>query len=208
MRRGGLCLFVLALAGCERGCLARYLTSEDPRGGSTATGREDDGKHRIDLTGTDCSDGLLRCEQGRVEASRAGHVSARCGEGQSPEKKASECTCPWDVVMTCACAIEGMEMSGEPDSGARQLCRPEQAAARPVLGSDDASVDVCADEGITCREGLVRVCDAPASVSRPVAYCIYGCAPHLSLLETQDGPTKNLDGVISILCRHSDAELR
>jgi hypothetical protein len=173
--------------------------------GSPSTTRKD---HAIDMSGTDCSDGLLRCQHGQVEASRTSHLSARCGEGQSPEKKASECVCPWDVVASCACAIEGVEISALPDVGARQLCRPEQPVARPALASDDASVTVCADEGTTCREGFVRVCDGPASVSRTVAYCIFGCATGIQLVETDDGPAANLDGVISILCQRSDAERR
>ena len=110
--------------------------------------------------------------------------------------------------MTCACAFEGAEISATTEGGAPQLCHPLSPVARPVIGSDDASIDVCAEEGTTCREGIVRVCDAPAAVSRPVAYCIFGCATGLQLLETEDGPTKNLDGVISILCRHVDAERR
>ena len=198
-------MLALALAGCERGCLARWIAGESASGGASPTTRQD---HAIDLSGTDCSDGLLRCHQGHVEASRTSHVSARCGEGQSPEKKASECVCPWDLVTACTCVLEGVEISASPDAGARQLCRPEQPVARPVLGSDDASVTVCADEGTTCRDGIVRVCDAPAAVSRTVAYCIFGCAPGVSLLETEDGPTANLDGVISILCQRSDAERR
>jgi hypothetical protein len=208
MRRAALFLLVVALAGCERGCLARWLSGDGEgtyAGGSSPTTPRD---HAIDLSGTDCSDGLLRCQHGQVEASRTGHLSARCGEGQSPEKKASECVCPWEVLTSCTCAIEGVEISAMPDAGARQLCRPVEPVARPVLASDDASVTVCADEGTTCREGLVRVCDAPAAVSRTVAYCIFGCAAGVELVETEDGPAANLAGVISILCRHSDAERR
>lgn len=199
MRRLALLGLSLALAGCERGCLARWLRGEEALGSSHP-------EPSMDLGGTDCSDGLLRCEHGRVEASRIAHLSARCGEGQSPEKKASECTCPWDVVRSCSCLVEGVEISASIDAGARQLCRPEHPVARPVLGADDASVEVCTDEGVSCRESIVRVCDAPASPSRAVARCIYGCATGVQVVETEDGPTKNLDGAVSILCQRSDAE--
>lgn len=208
MRRAALVVLCVALAGCERGCLARWLSGDGEGMGSPERSPGESRRSALDLTGTDCSDGLLRCQQGQVEASRVAHVSARCGEGQSPEKKASECTCPWDVVLSCACAIEGVEISATIDAGARQLCRPSSPVARPVLGSDDASVNVCAEEGTSCREGIVRLCDAPAAVSRPVAYCIFGCATGVQVVETEDGPGANLDGVISILCRRGDAERR
>jgi hypothetical protein len=201
MRKVALVLFALALGGCERGCLARWLAGEEK---SAEPARE----RGLDLSGTDCSDGLLRCQNGQVEASRIGHVPATCGQGLSPEKKASACTCPWDLVETCACAVEGIEIASTSDAGARQLCAPREPVARPVLASDDASVEVCAEEGIRCRDSVVRVCDGPAAASRPVAWCIFGCASGIQVLETEDGPAVNPGGAVPILCRRSDAERR
>lgn len=208
MRRAALLLFAVALAGCERGCLARYLGGEgnEHSGFAGAPSNEPARTRTFDLGGTDCSDGLLRCQHGHVEASRVAHLSASCGQGQSPEKKASECVCPWDVVASCDCAAEGLEAVGVADGGARQLCRPREPVARPVLRDDDASVRVCTDEGVSCRDAFVHVCDAPAAAERAVAYCIFGCAPLVQIADIDDGLLKNPDGVISILCKRSDAE--
>lgn len=209
MRRPALFLFALALAGCERGCLTKYFAEQRGEGATNGESIGEPARTRPpDLGGTDCSDGLLRCQHGHVEASRVAHLSARCGEGQSPEKKASECVCPWDVVASCECAAEGLEAIGPADGGARQLCRPEQPVARPVLREDDASVRVCTDDGVSCRDSFVHICDAPAAPERAVAYCIFGCAPFVQLADIDDGPPKNPDGVISILCNRGDAERR
>ena len=63
VRAGSIVLSIFALAGCERGCLARRAaerTSSPP----------------IDLSGTDCPDGLARCVDGRVEISRLAQAAA------------------------------------------------------------------------------------------------------------------------------------
>jgi len=205
MRRAALVVLAVALAGCERGCLTRWMNERssevDPASSAPARG--------FDLSGTDCSDGLLRCTAGTVEASRVAHLPGSCIKGPTPEKQGSPCACPWEVVDRCAsgCADERLEVTiVRSDAGVRQLCRPDQPVARPVLDADDASIDICADDGIQCREGIVRMCDGSGSASRLVARCLYGCALDVAVESEGDGPTKNPAGVISILCRRSDAE--
>jgi hypothetical protein len=189
----------------------RWLTSDEP---GVAGGENDPKTAHADLAGTDCSDGLLRCAGGEVEASRIAHLPARCGQvkkSRSPEKTDTECACPWDPITHCrtGCGAEGVEVTGaKSDANGFQLCRPEQPSARPVLGSDDASVDVCSEASTTCRDGIVRMCSGAGQAARNVAYCIFGCAPGLSVDDEGDGPAANPDGLISILCRRSDAERR
>lgn len=212
MRRVALMLSVLALAGCERGCLMRWMNERSGDGVGEGRGVDPSSSAPaggFELTGTDCSDGLLRCSAGTVEASRVAHLSATCRKGPIPEKSGSPCACPWDVVEHCAsgCADESVEvMSLAGDAGARQLCRPTTPIARPVLAADDASIDICADDGITCRDGIVRACDAAGAAARPLARCLFGCAPGVAIDVEGDGPTKNPAGLIAILCQRSDAE--
>ncbi|MBX3230929.1 MAG: hypothetical protein KIT84_36330 [Labilithrix sp.] len=203
MRRVALAVLAVVLGGCERGCLARWLAEQESSpepAASTARG--------IDLTGTDCSDGLLRCRAGAVEASRVAHLPGSCVKGVNPEKTGAACVCPWDVVATCAsgCADEEVEVTSSSDVVARQLCRPATPVARPVLGEDDASIDVCSDDGFTCRASIVRACDGAGMASRPLARCIHGCALDVAVEIAGDGPARNPAGVIAILCRRSDAE--
>jgi len=132
-------------------------------------------------------------------------------KARSPEKTGTECAGPWETVTHCrtGCAAEGLEVTGaKSDANGFQLCRPEQPFARPVLGSDDASVDVCSEASTTCRDGIVRMCSGVGQVARNVAYCIFGCAPGLNVDDEGDGPTANPDGPTAILCRRSDAERR
>lgn len=199
-------LFAIALAGCERGCLTRWIAENKDGVKPTPSVRGQE----LDLNGVDCADGLLRCSAGTVETSRVSHLPARCANAVKGEKRATECVCPWDAIAHCTsgCADENRTViATDLDGGASQMCKPLQPFARPVLPEDHASVDVCADDGITCRDGIVSVCVAAASPSRPIAHCIFGCAASLTLADSdEDGPTANPDGPVSILCQHSAAE--
>ncbi len=209
---GGLLLLVVLVSGCERGCLARWL-GERGVGGEppeSSGGVAPQGKTRsLDLSGTDCSDGLLRCRDGRVEASRAAHVPAACGGGRTGERQPA-CECPWDVVATCAsgCASDGLEVIGAPtDAGTAQLCRPDVPVARPVLPGDPIPNEICATAGVACVDGIVRTCEAAGHPARPLATCLDGCQPHVGI-DVEPGETKNPDGLVSILCQRRHAERR
>lgn len=191
------------LAGCERGCLLPRLgeawgePAGDP-GRKAPLGKV--------LSGTDCSDGLLRCVDGRVEASRAAHIPHPCTPQKTGEK--GSCECPWEVAAECpaGCAVEGLEVLGErTDAGSAQLCRPVGAVARRPLPGEGAS-EVCAAAGYACVGGVVRQCAATQRPSTALATCLHGCAPWVGVVE--DGETTNPDGVVSILCRRDDAERR
>ena len=214
----GVAVLALALSGCERGCLARWLADNGVGGAAPegAGGGPPSGAPRhLGLEGTDCSDGLLRCVGGNVEASRAAHVPYPCRAEQRGERRIA-CECPWDVVGRCAsgCASEGLEALGAPtDAGVAQLCRPDAPVARPFLPGDPASSTICTIEGVACVDGIVRACQAPGHVSRPLATCLMGCQSHVGIdtwggAETDPGAPRDLDGVVSILCRRDHAERR
>jgi len=203
-----LAMLVVGVCGCERGCLARWL---EDRGEAPA------GKPRtLGLEGTDCSDGLLRCVEGRVEASRAAHLPHGCGGGAGGTERRTACECPWDFVMQCAsgCAREGLEAIGVlSDAGAVQLCRPSAPVARPVLPGDPVPTDICTSEGVACVDGIIRACEAPGLPTRAVATCLNGCQSHVGMDGWGDdsgdpGALKDPDGVASILCRRDHAERR
>ncbi|MDF2692756.1 MAG: hypothetical protein K0S65_1139 [Labilithrix sp.] len=201
----------LGVSGCERGCLSRWLGDRGVGGNSPeGSGGEAPGR-ALDLSGVDCSDGLLRCIDGRVEASRAAHL--RC----DPSKKGeSACTCPWETFTRCTsgCASEGLEAIGAAsDAGAAQLCRPDEPVARPVLPGDAVAIDVCVNEGVTCVDGIIRFCEAHGQPARPIAACLNGCQSHVGidfaqLAPADPGARTNPDGVVSILCRRDHAERR
>lgn len=211
-------LLALALAGCERGCLARWMadhgvggTTPEGAGGTTPSGQA----RNLGLEGTDCSDGLLRCVGGSVEASRAAHLPHPCGA----EKRGGRpvvCACPWDVVARCAsgCASEGVEAIGAPsDAGIAQLCRPDVPVARPFLPGDPSPDEICTAEGVACVDGIIRTCEAPGHVARPLATCLLGCQSHVGIDtwggdNVDPGAPKDPDGVASILCRRDHAERR
>ena len=185
----------------------------------------------VDLSGSDCSDGLLRCVDGVVEASRAAHLPAACGPSsprarrrvgpRSPEGQ--HCDCPYEAVSTCehGCAEENLEVVGEPtDAGVAQLCRPVVPVARPVLTAvvspEGGAATICSDEGVACRDDVVVVCDRRGAPSRLLGRCVHGCATVVAVgdvdaLHPQPGTagtTMNPDGVLAILCRRDDAERR
>ena len=211
---GTLLALVFAVSGCERGCLGRWLEEHGIGGAAPESpgGGAPQGKRRsLDLSGTDCSDGLLRCRDGRVEASRAAHLPHPCGS-RKPAEQGSACDCPWDFVATCpsGCAIEGLDVfggGGANDGGAAQLCRPDVPVARPFFPGDPVPNEICASEHVACVDGIVRTCERPGQPVRPLAICLFGCQPHVGV-DIEPGEPVNLDGLASILCQRDQAERR
>jgi hypothetical protein len=187
-------LFVLA--GCERGCLVKKDEARSSGGGGGG----------IDLSGTDCSDGMVRCTAGRIEASRVAHLPHPCGDPGALEKRGG-CTCPWDVIGQCGsgCAEDGLEVIASRDAGALKVCRPDGPVARAILPGDPFEPEVCPSEGIQCVDGIIRRCDAAGRPSRAIAYCLAGCDPGIAI---DHGDSTNPDGVSMILCRRPHAERR
>lgn len=196
--------------GCERGCLSARLA--DPAGGGSGpsgprTGSGGDGGLSAgDLGGTDCSDGLARCIEGRVETSLAGHVPHPCAK---PAERSGSCECPWAPAGTCAngCVKDGLEVVAIADVARVQLCQPAagEAVLRPVLATESTAVAICADDAVSCADGLVRTCAVRGQPVRLVAACADGCAPGIAI---EPGDLLTGDGPAMILCRRAHAERR
>ena len=195
---------VLACGGCQRGCLTAWLIEHGAAGQPPATASP--------LDGIDCSDGLLRCTEGRVEASELAHLSSPCGRPDLPER-GKACVCPWRVLGECraGCAEDGLEVNVSGDAGLDQLCVSLVPIARPVLPEDHVTVSVCADSAIRCTDGIVRSCEGPGLPERALARCVLGCEPGISLDMAEapaPGGRASSDGRVTTLCRHVDAERR
>lgn len=200
-----LAALALGASACERGCLSPRPGSpgaggEGPRGSS-----ETDAAASLGLSGTDCSDGLARCVAGRVESSVAGHVPHPCT--QAPRERSGTCECPWAAAGRCAagCVKDGVEVVASPEVAAIQLCNAVVPVLRPVTALDAVNVAICAEEGVSCVDGLVRACAAPSLPVRLVAACVSGCAPGVAV---ELGDLLTGDGVAAILCRRDHAERR
>ncbi len=219
-----LCVIVaIASFGCDRGC-----------GGSTKSGSASPapggasppGSSAFDLGGTDCSDGLARCVDGRVEVSIAAHLPHPCGSGLKGEHAAATgaCACPWRAAGSCAtpasaeggtssrsdqarCAKDGVEVVATADVAMTQLCAPPIGApvVRELLVTERMTASICADEGVRCEGGIVSVCTDRGQPARLIAACVEGCATGIGV---DHGEDLTADGSIAILCRRAHAERR
>jgi hypothetical protein len=184
-------LIGLPLGGCKRGCV------------QLPTGGAEDGSSSLGLEGTDCSDGLARCVDDRVEVSRLAHLPHPCGS--TPEGRGA-CACPWDAVARCdtGCAAAGLVALAEPDVASRQLCRPAAILSRPAFPAD-ATPRICAGAAVVCVDGIVRICDEGGRPERLLAVCLHGCDPGIAI---DHGEGVIADGFSAILCRRDHAERR
>ena len=205
---------VAVLPACERGCAARERITEARWGaapGAGGVGPSGSSSAGLDLGGTDCSDGLARCVAGAVEVSRLAHLPSRCvPAGASPERAAPSCSCPWDPAGGCrhGCAIEGIVIAASPLAARVQLCKPgpDELASRPALAEELRRVEVCAEEGVRCRDGIVQRCERAGAPSHVLGACAFGCASEVDGLEA--GESLPTDGLVAILCRRQTAERR
>lgn len=187
-----LAVLALGLSACERGCLMRR------------TAETRDAARSFDLGGTDCSDGLARCVAGRVETSLGGHVPSPC---TAQRERPGTCECAWAPAATCdaGCVEDGIEVVAAPEVARVQLCAPAEPTVRPLSPGELASVAICADEGASCVDGLVRACAARGQPARLLGACVYGCALGI---DVEPGDLLTSDGPAGILCRHAHAERR
>jgi len=195
-------VLALALAGCEKGCLATWF--RDHGVGGSGPGGSGGEAPRFDLGGTDCSDGLARCVGGRVEISRAAHLPHPC-----TTREGKACTCPWEPGPTCAtgCASEGTEIVASVELATLQLCRPDAPVVRPYLPGDPPVSGVCDAAGFTCIDGVLRACEAATKSIAAAGVCLHGCEPRVGLPSDHGDPT-TLDGAAAILCARLHAERR
>ncbi len=206
---------LLAVSACDRGWLAGWLASkslsplgggESPRvlvPGPLAPSRLEVGG----LGGTDCSDGLSRCADGRIEVSLSSHVPYPCAASEVP----GSCACPWQATAACpgACVLDGLEVLAHEDVARVQLCAPlptkRDAGVRRSVPIEEAEPKIapCADEGISCAKGIVRSCESAGALARVVVVCRFGCAPGIVV---EPGDLLTNDGAEAILCRRVHAE--
>ncbi|HEX7664756.1 MAG TPA: hypothetical protein VF407_09600 [Polyangiaceae bacterium] len=156
-----LTVFLLALCGCERGCLAKWWeghvkTTDEKPPQLTGTPNEEH---------VGCVAGFVRCMGGKIQVSKDAPNAPCTPEG---------CLCPWEDTGTCAqCVVDGVPFELEADAGA-QLCAPENETTvilsheRSVLDAGDVG---CEKEGFFCANGVVSSCETPELVR-----CTHGCA--------------------------------
>ncbi|MDB4935766.1 MAG: hypothetical protein JWP87_2738 [Labilithrix sp.] len=197
-----LAALAFGVSACERGCLSRWL--EDKSQSPTSASGERDGAPSFDLGGTDCSDGLARCVEGRVETSIAAHVPHPC---TSSREKPGTCECPWQAVGRCeaGCVKDGVEVLATPEVAREQLCASPEPVLRPLLPNEVTAVSICAGEGVACVDGVVRACAMRGQPATPVGGCTHGCAPGIGV---EPGDVLTGNGPAAILCRHAHAERR
>lgn len=184
------------VAGCERGCAWRWL-HEEGLGGPRSVSRSNPGAA---VDAVDCPDGLARCVEGSVEASRLASVPQPC---RGPE---GACACPWDVVGWCdhGCAAESFEVVMGRREAAEQLCAVPSGDA--VARSPDPTPR---DGGVTdvpaCDEGQLYRCAGgdvvDCALHAVVASCVRGCAKGVDALEDGIGQHPlTREGAFAILC--------
>jgi hypothetical protein len=197
----------MGVSACERGCLMRWfedrsaspgLGAESPRG-SVAR----DGAPSFDLGGTDCSDGLARCVDGRVEISIAGHVPSPCTARERP----GGCSCAWAPAATCetGCVKDGIEVVASADVARAQLCAAAEPLLRPLSPTELATVLICAEDGVSCVDGRVQACTTRGQPAQLLGACVNGCATGIGV---EPGDLLTGDGPAAILCRRAHAERR
>jgi hypothetical protein len=181
---------LLALSGCQRGCLATWLRD---RGSASKTATP-----LTMMNGIDCPDGLGRCVGGAVEVSRVARVPRPCPASARPE----DCECPWEAVENCprGCTEEGTEVVVSSDRAAARLCAPDplNPPARPVVGILPPP-GACDADGYRCLGSLVIACSTGEGgrIGRVFAACVRGCFQEgESLGEEEADP----EGAARILC--------
>jgi hypothetical protein len=205
-----LAALTMGLSACERGCLMRWF---EDRSASPGLGGEGEGPRRaasrdgapsFELGGTDCSDGLARCVGGRVETSVAGHVPYPC---TAPREHPGSCECAWAPAATCevGCVKDGVEVVAAAEVARVQLCASPEPALRPLSPSELSNPPICADDGSSCVDGVVRACTARGQPAHLLGACVYGCATGIGV---EPGDLLTGNGPAAILCRRAHAERR
>jgi hypothetical protein len=151
------------------------------------------------LNAVDCPDGLARCVDGNVEASRLATIPQPC------RRPPPECACPWERVGTCddGCVVEGIELVMERRYAGVQLCAPrgDAGVAIPLTGASTPA-SAC-DEGqlYRCRAGQVVACRDNAVIGS----CASGCFTDQAAIDADLGigipkTTISREEAFAILC--------
>ena len=99
---------------------------------------------------------------------------------------------------------EGLEVEATREVALDQLCAAAETL-RPATPAETAAVSICAEERISCIEGVGRACTARGQPERLAGVCVNGCAAGVAL---DPGDLLTGDGAASILCRRAHAERR
>jgi len=139
-----------------------------------------------------------------VAVSIAGHIPTPC---TAPKELPGACTCAWTPAGSCAagCVAEGLEVEAAREVAVEQLCAPTGIVLRPPTPAETGAVSICANEGVSCVEGVVRACLVRGQPARLAGVCVNGCAGGVAL---EPGEVLTSDGAASILCRRAHAERR
>jgi hypothetical protein len=95
---------------------------------------------------------------------------------------------------------DGLEVVATPDAAA-QLCAVAGVLRRTTKAEADA-VTICAEDGVSCVDGVVRSCARRGEPTRLLGACVLGCAAGISMEPDDIVP----DGAAAILCRRAQAE--
>jgi hypothetical protein len=190
--RFGLLLLSFALAGCERGCIWKWL------------GDHKMGDQQSPIRGSlvpqevDCPDGLARCDKGVIQVSRTFRHPDPC------QGSVEQCSCPWVRLGACVagCAADGVMTEMAADRALSQLCVPQGAASFAT----GPRADVPAASGASCDEEAFYSCVESAVVAchplRSVAVCSYGCMSEGATLDVENLTTQ---AAVAILCARGPA---
>jgi hypothetical protein len=184
---GAAVLWALMSTACERGCGWGWLRQNGvggPPPPPTAPGA-------LPMSVVDCPDGIARCAEGSVEASRLARISQPCG---GPE---SACTCPWEPVARCGhgCVAEGLEVVMDRAHAATQLCAPEPDAGL-IRPTGPQAFGTC-EEGQLYRCRAATVVDCAAHMI--AASCMHECFAEGASIDEGAGSVTR-EAAFAILC--------
>jgi len=167
----------LVLAGCERGCLARWIDARSDSGAPDPIGS------------VDCAPGLMRCTGGLLQRLTTPTTCAGC-------------PCVWGLdTHRCprGCVLDGLELFREADD-AVMLCALGEGEKSFAPAPVDAGAGTCPGEGerFVCRGGVVYAC--PGKEGVPVSVCARGCVEEDEALEEAD---VDIAKASAVLCRRS-----
>ena len=174
-------LLVGALVGCGRSC------SHSPADDGDWKGR----LRPLPLNAADCPDGLAKCEQGVVYASRLATIPQPCGTPAAP------CACPWDRLAECphGCVADGVELVVEREPAKAQLCAPTRDNGPLVRPPPPGAAPPPCEEGerYRCATGLVVECVSGLAVGQ----CLRGCFAEGAAVD-DDGVSR--EAAFAMLC--------
>jgi hypothetical protein len=163
--------FFATLGACDRGCARDWAEGRGVGGLAGAS---------LSIHAQDCPDGLARCEEGTVLASRLATIPQPC---KGPP---GACSCPWEPVASCPdrCAADGVELVIDRAHAEAQLCAPRLDAGPFVVPTGSAVPAAVCEEGqrYRCTDALVVECASGVVVGR----CMQDCFAQAASIDDDD----------------------